>query len=52
MKRIRKGIVVLVVAAGAVAAIGGATSSQANAPKVVKTGGGIVVPQARGSSWQ
>ena len=46
MKRIRKGIVVLVVAAGAVASIGGATNSQAGSSTK------IVVPQSFGSSWQ
>lgn len=60
MKKMRKGIVVLVVsAAAAVGSIGGVVSAEAQVrtPKpggqVVKTpGAGVIQPQARGSSWQ
>lgn len=60
MKRMRKGIVVLVIAAtGAIGVVGTGTNAQAgpspvpSGVKIVKLiGGGEASPQARGSSWQ
>lgn len=55
MKRMRKGIVVMVVAAaGVIGGIGAASGAQASTTpvKAVVVRGEMPMPQAMGSSWQ